>query len=63
MTPEESIAAVEQRQRVRLRLAHGVGTYAEGSVIAYSIVPTVTILTDSGEKISWRHDLVEAVPE
>lgn len=62
MTPDQCWEAVQQSARVRLRTNDG-GTYREGVVIAYSIVPTVTIITDTGERVCWRHDLTEPVSE
>ena len=58
MTPEEARQAVYDRSRVVLRTGPG-DVYAEGTVISYSIVPTVTIVTDDGRHIDWRHDMAE----
>lgn len=58
MTPQEAIAAVNTREDVILYTAQGA-VHAKGKIISYSIVPTVTIETVDGERISWRHDMTE----
>jgi hypothetical protein len=60
MRTDEAEQAVADQSRIRLRSGQG-DTYAEGRIVSYSIVPTVTIETDTGERISWRHDLAEVV--
>lgn len=35
----------------------------DGHVVAYSIVPTVTLENDRGDRLNWRHDMCVAVPE
>lgn len=58
MSPAEAERAVADQATVRLRDGQG-NLYAEGRIISYSIVPTVTIETTNGRRISWRHDLAE----
>lgn len=60
MSPEQAAAAVTEGSRVRLRTMQG-DAHAEGQIIGYSIVPTVHIVTDEGDHITWRHDLAEVV--
>lgn len=61
MTPDEAIQAVNNRSRVRIFSAADHSTVGEGQIIGYSIVPTVTIILDNGNRMTWRHDLAEVV--
>lgn len=60
LTPREATQLVGSETKVRLVTGQG-DTLAEGKVISYSIVPTITIVTDEGQQISWRHDMAEVV--
>lgn len=62
MTPDQAWTAVAEQATVRLRDGQG-GAYAEGRIIAYSIVPTVLIELPNGERVSWRHDMAEVLPD
>lgn len=35
---------------------------AEGRIMAHSLVPSVLIVTDDGERIWWRHDMGDPLP-
>lgn len=58
MTPRDAEDAVADQATVTLRTATGA-FYAEGRIVSYSIVPTVTIITPEGERVSWRHDMAD----
>ena len=60
LSHDEASQAIRDQATVRLRDGQGF-PYAEGRIISYSIVPTVCIVTESGERIHWRHDLAERV--
>lgn len=63
MTPDEAKSAVAiDGTRVVARYADG-SVRAEGEAYGYSVVPVLYILTDTGERISWRHDMCEGVAE
>jgi hypothetical protein len=63
MSPDEAAKAVQDQARVRFHAAWDrTETQAEGKVISYSVVPVLTIETDDGKRVSWRHDLAEIVP-
>lgn len=61
MTPNECFEAMEQHKRVRAFYANDRETKAEGEIIGYTVVPAVIIQTADGERVTWRHDLVEVI--
>jgi hypothetical protein len=45
-----------------VRLKYGSGeVYTEGTVLAHSLVPSILIETESGERIWWRHDMADVI--
>ena len=58
MTPEQAAQAVTARAYVEARYLVG-GVHLRGRVVAYSIVPVLTIETDDGERHTWRADMCE----
>lgn len=62
MTPDEAIQAVADQSTIRLLTGQGE-EWAVGKMVAYSVVPSVLIETEDGERISWRHDMAELVGE
>jgi len=54
---------VREGRRVAAKYAAGDGVHAVGRVISYTDRPTVTIVTDRGERISWIADLCKPDPE
>jgi hypothetical protein len=51
-----SIQTDDVGKRGVIRWADGT-TRAEGKIIAHSMVPSVLIETDDGERVWWRHDM------
>jgi hypothetical protein len=62
MTPDEAGKAASDQATVVARTAQG-DECGRGTVIAYSIVPTVTIERPDGSRFDWRHDMVEPADE
>lgn len=61
MTSTDPMDWVASRSTVELRYASDGGVHAVGRVIAYTDRPTVTILTVSGDRVSWIADLCRPV--
>ena len=57
MSPQEANDAVG-KEWAAAKFSDGQ-VRAEGDVIGFSIVPMVCIKTRSGEKVWWRHDMVD----
>lgn len=58
MNPLQAAAAVETSARVTARTGQG-DTHATGTVVAYSLVPQVLIVTDDGRRVWWRADMTD----
>lgn len=62
MTPDEARKAVGDHAEV-VAYYSGGAEVGRGRVVAYSIVPTVTIVRDDGSRFDWRHDMVEVAED
>lgn len=60
---DEHHAWVNRKQRIEARYANNEEVHVVGNAIAYTDQPTLVLLTDDGEKVSWLAELCHPATE